>query len=316
MGTLDANVRRPAKIVLVRLGAWAVLVFGLACQRRPTSGQLWTPESIADFGPVVAQVGEVPIFAAEVKAQARQSGKAPRAALEDLVAFHLLAERTRARSQQPAMEQRVRKEVLVQRLLEREFEPTTGIDHVPDAELRALYEQNRDGFVHPRLIEVTVLTVPVRKTTTGAEREQARAMAQTMLVAIRKKSSPQAEVLRDVLAETNGASKGATLYHFFQRIGEGIPYSEKFSHEVVKLKAPGDTTGVIEDGRGFHIARFISDKPPKNQSYEELREKIRESYYPLWRQRRFVEFAERIAEKHSRTLHVERLMAPGRQPGS
>src|SRR5436190_1382231 len=105
------------KLIRVRrifLVAAAVLGCSGGTSSRPARGVPWIPDAPTDLGAVVARVGEVPIFAGEVAAQASRTGQPPRQALDQLIAFALLAEKARAAGVQPAAAPP--RELLVQRL--------------------------------------------------------------------------------------------------------------------------------------------------------------------------------------------------------
>ena len=110
----------------------------------PASGS-GTSASLAapDLGPVVARVGDMPIHASEVAAQAQRSGRPPRQALDDLIRFQLLAERARQRSGGLVDPGPPSDSLLVQRLLERDIEPALRPQDIPEEDLRRAYEQVR-----------------------------------------------------------------------------------------------------------------------------------------------------------------------------
>jgi PPIC-type PPIASE domain len=269
------------------------------CARKPAASTLWIPGARSDLGEVVARVGQVPIFAAEVTAAAARSGKSERAALEDLLAFHLLAERARAAGPWPPRTPEaaaLRKGILVQRLLEREFEPGTGPQNISDAELRVLYDRGKQAFVHARLVEVATLEV-----TPGAKvSADARAAARQTVLDLEQlagKGHPlAAETWQSLAGQETWRGRGVHYRRFLQ--GPEGPYSARFAAAVAKLETAGATTGVIEDERGFYLARYLADRPASNVSFEQARAELRSGYYPRWRKQKFLDFAEHAAKRH------------------
>jgi hypothetical protein len=284
-------------------------LLGAAC-KRPPEVRSWVPEPAPGMGAVVARVGDVPIFAAEVAGQAAQTGKAPRAALQDLIDLNLLAERLRSRwpPQERDPEARsVERQMLVQRLVEREFEASSRPEDMPDAAVKVIYDASVDSFVHPRLVEVAVLTLPAGKRATPERRAEARkTMAElAAVVALRPERAPEDF---QALAMDEKWRARQVQYFRFQQAGDK-PYSAKFGAVVNKLKTPGETTGVIEDEYGFAIARYIGDRPPANRSFEQVKQELREAYYPRWRQAKFLEFTQRLATQHEVEIHPAALNA-------
>jgi hypothetical protein len=78
---------------------------------------------------------------------------------------------------------------------------------------------------------------------------------------------------------------------------------------VARLKKPGDTTPLIEDESGYHIARYISERAPKNVSFEEARAGLRDTMFEPWRQARFLKFVEDLGRDHTIEAYPERLRA-------
>jgi len=80
---------------------------------------------------------------------------------------------------------------------------------------------------------------------------------------------------------------------------------------VARLKTPGETIGVLEDEYGFYIARYISERPAQNQTFDQVKKELRESFYPRWRQTRFLEFTQQLGASHDVEIHAGALAASG-----
>lgn len=249
------------------------------------------------MGAAVASVGDVPIFAAEVAAQATLTGKTPRAALQELIAFHSLAAAARDRGLTANAPEHLRAvdQALVERLLERDFEPRVRREEVPEAELRAGYERAKRTFVHPRLVEIMVLAVYTGARMRPEPRERARRTAADLDRHIRTRPARTAEDFETVATDPTWLSRGVKRFRVFQSHDE--PFPAKVGAEAQKLKRPGDTTPLVEDETGLYIARYVSERPAQNRSFEEVRGELLEGYYPRWRQQRFLQFAAEISER-------------------
>jgi hypothetical protein len=263
------------------------------------------------MGAVVARVGDVPIFAAEVAGQAAQTGKAPRAALEDLIDLNLLAERLRSRWPPQDRDPEARsleREMLVQRLMERDFEATSRPEDMPDATVKTIYDASVDQFVHPRLVEVAVLSRPLGKRATPEKRAEARKTMTELAAAVALRPLRTPEDFQALAIEDQW--RGRQVQYFrFQQAGDK-PYSAKFGAVVNKLKTPGETTGIIEDEGGVSIARYVGERPAANRSFEQVKQELRDAFYPRWRQAKFLEFTQQLATQHEVELHPGALAAP------
>jgi hypothetical protein len=293
----------PGKILRVRHLFSVILVTVLlgGCVRK-TTGPVhpWTPTAPADLGDVVARVAGVPIFAAEVAAQAAQTGKDPRRALDDLIAFHLLAEHARGSQAWPPRADDIgdpHEGILVQRMLERELEPgIRGPENITDAELRVLYERALVSFVHPRMVEVATLEITVGRKGTAAVRATARETLLALRRVVDGRHDLTVEQFQQLGRDDAWRTRGVQSFRFLQ--GPDAPHSARFGAAVARLASAGETIGPIEDDYGVYIARYVADRPAKHQSFEEARAELRSGYYPRWRQHKFLEFAEQAAAGH------------------
>ena len=264
------------------------------------------PVASADLGVVVARVGQVPIFARQIEAEAKRSGKTAASALADLIAANLLAEQARERGfTLPSTADHDVQSALVQRLLEKELEPTMRPEAIPDADLRPLYEKARDAFVHSRLVEIGFLAVytgaPMRKEDREPREQTGRELATYL------KNHP-AETLDEFLAVASDpawASRNVVFKRVFQ--STNMPLSEAVGAEVSKLHAPGDTTPLVVDEDGSFIARYISERPAENISFEQAREKLQAGFYDHWRRQHFLDFTSKLARLHRVETHPDRL---------
>jgi PPIC-type PPIASE domain len=290
-----------------------VLLLLLACGRPSSTTLPWVP-SANDRGPVVARVGEIPIYAADVAAQAAATKKPARAALDELIAFQLLAERHRAAwpPADPAAEQ-TRREILVQRLLEREFEPKVRLEDLPDAEVRKLYDRAIGTFVHPRLVEVAVLDITFGRKATAEARAAARQAAAAVRAAAVARRARTPDELMFLAGQPEWQAKQVRFFKFLQ--SHDKPYSAHFGDEVAKLKSAGELSGVIEDDIGVYVALYVSERPAESTPFEKVRGMLRDGYYPRWRQLRFQELIDGLATQHEVEVHPDLLAASG-PPGS
>jgi hypothetical protein len=293
-----------------------VALAGVACRSQHDSAPVgpttaWVAETVPQLGPVVARVAENPIFAEEVRAQAQRTGKPPAEALQDLVTFHLLAERARERGlAQTVRRPEVPSALLVQRLLEREFEPTVQPDQMSEQELRAVYEQIKDRYVHPRVVRVALLSVyPRRGQDKEAARAAARETAQALFAEVSRRPDRSAEAFASLQKEPAWSSRNVSFGRIWQGPDERYgPLAAPEGAAIARLRKPGDTTPLMDDHGAYHLARYIEEAPAKNVSFEQARQELRTEYYPRWRREKFERFSARLAESHKIEAFVERAL--------
>lgn len=265
------------------------------------AGQVdWIPAPATDLGEVVATVEGVPIYSSQVAGMAAEKAISPKAALAYWIQFHILSERARTAGVDAA---RIAREagshaldaVRVQRFLECEFEPSASIEKMPTELLREQYTKMIDTFVHPRLVQVDMLSVvtgPRLKPEGLARRKQAALELWRYL-----QSRPDRETLDVAALGAEPRWREKNIGH--RRIWQGTdkPYSAVFGTEVQKLGRKGQMTGIVDDGlrSGFHIAWYRDERLPKNVTFMQAEPELRSHYHPEWRQMQFVDFTRNLA---------------------
>lgn len=304
-----------------RIAAVALLVVGLGaagCEAKDKAAQGPEPATsrplrpAAQLGDEVARVGDQPIFAAEVAAQAAREGVAPRAALESLIAFNLLAARAEAVALKtgPAQVDPDQRRLLVERFLEEEFEPLIRPENLPDDELKKIYKQNEFRFVHPRLVEVALLSVYTGPLMKPEPRARAEKTAHELFAYVSKRPIRTVEDMKEIARDPAWKERKVAFWQFLQGPDRPHgPFGKNVASAIHKLQAPGETSPLIIDDSGYHIARYVDEKAPRNDPFEKVRDELKESYLPHWRKRRFTEWTNQLGAKHGMTVFTERLLS-------
>ncbi|HEY5282466.1 MAG TPA: hypothetical protein VIM14_06730, partial [Polyangia bacterium] len=259
-----------------------------------------------DLGAVIARIGSVPIFAKQVEAEAKRTGKSNRLALEDLIAADLLAEHAkRAGFTLADSKDQDIQNALVQRLIERDVEPNLLPTSTPDSALRPLWERARDTFVHPRLVEVGVLGVFTGAEMEKEERKEREQTAKELAAFVRSHPAP---TLEDFAAFAHDPAWSAR-HVVFRRMLQGLdtPLSKAVGTEVAKLRTSGDTTPLVVDKNGGFIARYVDEQPPGNITFEQVRGKLLAGFYEHWRLEQFLDYTSKFARLHRVETHFDRL---------
>ena len=291
----------------------AVALFAAGCDRgKPAPGSATGILPSPDLGSVVARVGQVPIHAAEVAAQAQKTGQPPRQALDQLIRFQLLAERARQRpgaAVEPASDA-----LLVQRLLERDLEPTLRPQDIPDEDLRRAYEQVKVHYVRPRMVEVGLLSVYTGPGMKPEPRARAQETARLLEQHLTRNPPRSIEAFAAIATTPPWSERKVRYWRFWQGpTREHGPFGGKVPEAIHRLKRPGERSAKIDDDSGYHFAWYLSEQPPRNVPFEAARDELREKYFPTWRQQRFTQVAGQLGASHKIEVYPERLFP---QPGS
>lgn len=304
-------MRRVSPRWLVALGlAWAA-----GCGDRPGPAPAGTASLEApDLGAVVARVGDVAIHASEVAAQAQRTGRPARQALDDLIRFQLLAARARQRlgpkgDPDPGLDA-----LLVQRLLERDLEPTLRPQDIPDEDLHRAYEQVKAHYVRPRMVEVGLLSVYTGPGMKPEPRARAQETARLLEQHLARNPPRTIEAFAAIATTPPWSERKVRYWKFWQGpTRDNGPFGGKVSEVIHRLKRPGERSGRIDDDSGYHFAWYLSEEAPKHVPFEAARGELREKYLPTWRQQRFNQVAGQLGASHKIEVYPDRLFP---QPGS
>ena len=235
-----------------------------------------------------------------------------RTALEDLVASNLLAEvarshgHTLASGSDPDVQS-----ALVQRLLEKELDPHLRPEATPDNDLRPLYERARESFVHSKLAEIGVLAVYTGAPMATEDRKPREQTARELALYLKNHPAKTLEEFSAIARDPAWSGRDLVFRRLLQSTDS--PLSKAVGTEVSKLRAPGDTTPLVVDEDGSFIARYISEKPAENITFEQARPKLLAGFYERWRHQKFLEFTTNRVRLHRVETHFDRL--PGDEQG-
>jgi hypothetical protein len=295
----------------VRLPFLAAAVLFSCTPARPPSGSSSGsmgsgPQAAND--PPLARVGDVEIRRSQVAAQMRLTGKAEREALDDLIAFELLA--LAAAHAVPPSDPDVHQAqaaMLVQRLIERELEPHLTKADVPDSALREVYDRAQKVFVHPRLVEVAILNVYTGPRMKPEPRAKAAATARALDDYLQKAGRHSLEDFEAVASDPAWKERKVHFSRDWQAIDD--PFPIEVGREVQRLTRVGQRTPLVTSQTGFHVATYLGERPAENVSFTDARDKLRDQIFERWRAARFLEFSQTLAGSHTVEADPDRLSA-------
>lgn len=267
----------------------------VACQRRAPG------VTAAGGDPVVAWIDGVPVFASAVAMQAKARAVPPRAALEEIIKFELLAAAaTSAGAGAPEDAAAARKSILVQRLIERDIEPRLAPEAISDADVRALYERGRKRYVHGRMVQIAVLSVFTGAKMKPEARERARQVALALEAEVKVKAPAgpgrDGAALQQLADDPAWSNRGVSFSTTWQD-NDG-PFPRVLGEAALKLQHRGQTTRLVGDETGYYIARYLDEKPPANVKFEEVAPMLRREMWEPWRRHRFLQLTADLAGEH------------------
>lgn len=308
---LNANLPLSAATLLLA-GLFTALAGAASC-----GGRAAPPTSVgaATSGEIVATVDGVPIGHNQMTAEIGRGGGTARAAVERLIDFELLS-RAAARSIAADTDPDVieaRNRAAVQLMLERELEPRLTKEAIPDDVLRALYQKARGVFVHPRLVEIALLSVYTGARMKDQPRAEALETARALERTVRGLPAPSPQGTpqdwKALAAQPAWHDRRVKYARLWQALDE--PFPADVGRPVAALRHPGDTTPLIVAESGYHLAQFIGERPPENVTFEQARDRLREQIAERWKRSQFLEYAQAAASSHRIEAFPERFNASG-----
>jgi len=166
---------------------------------------------------------------------------------------------------------------------------------VSEEDLRKYYSENEKRYTAPEERRASHILVKADKDAPKAEREKARAKAETLLAEIRKNPQSFAELARKNSDDEGSAPKGGDL-EFFGR-GQMV---KPFEDAAFALK-PGETSGIVETDFGYHIIQVTGARGGEKKSFEAVRGEVENEVRSQLVQKRFadaaVEFGDIVYEQ-------------------
>lgn len=139
---------------------------------------------------------------------------------------------------------------------------------VGDDDLRKYYQENEKRYTTPEERRARHILVKADRDAPRAERDKARAKAETLLADVKKDPGRFAEIAKANSDDEGSAAKGGDLDWF----GRGAMV-KPFEDAAFGLKA-GETSGIVESDFGFHIIQAEAARGGEKKSFEAARREI------------------------------------------
>ncbi len=282
-----------------------VLVVGLCAAAVACSPQ---KSSSKKSGPVVAKGKGISITADEFKARLDEQSPFIRARystlerkkefLDNLVRFEVLAREAERQGLQKDPEvQNTLKKIMVQKLVQKNFQDTTGAADVPEAELQKYYEEHAAEYNRPRRVRVAAA---IWNAPQGSpERAKKLPLAQKALAKLKAEEKKNSLAFAQIVSEysEDAASKGTAGDLQFKSQEELTQaYSKEVAEAAFALK-PGETSGVVQAPQGLYLLKFTGEQPELNRTFEQVKGQIANKLHREKKTKEFDEWLKGLREK-------------------
>jgi len=261
--------------------------------------------------------------------EARAGGPVPpdkrdevlRGVLDQLVAYHLLAQESRARKIEIAdadveaqlgqirgsyptdqafqqgmaaqgltldqVRKQARTNLLVQKVIDAEVASKIAVQ---DAEVSAFYQQNLERFKQGDSVHASHILIGLPQSPTVEQRTQAKTKAQTVLKQVRG-GGDFAALARAESTDQGSAPNGGDLGFFAK--GQMTPAFEQAAFTT----KPGAVSGVVETPFGFHIIKVHARRGPRTAPLTEVGGQIKNFLEQGQREQKLEQFVEQVKTK-------------------
>ncbi|PVE05990.1 SurA N-terminal domain-containing protein [Limnohabitans sp. Rim28] len=157
---------------------------------------------------------------------------------------------------------------------------------LPEQDVKTYYEQNVQRLSGQEQRRASHILINASKDAPAADKDKARAKAESLLVNLRKDPKAFADLARKNSDDTGSASNGGDL-DFFAK-GAMVKVFEDAAFALKK----GEISAVVESEFGFHIIQLTDIKAPVTPGLESMRSQLEADLRQQQAKRQFAEFAE------------------------
>jgi peptidyl-prolyl cis-trans isomerase C len=161
---------------------------------------------------------------------------------------------------------------------------------VPEAEVSAFYQQNLERFKQGDTVHASHILIGMPQNPTADQKSQAKTRAQAVLKQVRS-GGDFASVARAESQDSGSAQNGGDL-GFFPK-GQMTP---AFEEAAFKLK-PGGLSPVVETPFGFHIIKVLERRGPRTAPLTEVGGQIKNFLEQGQRESKLEQFVQQVKAK-------------------
>jgi peptidyl-prolyl cis-trans isomerase D len=160
---------------------------------------------------------------------------------------------------------------------------------VSEKDLHDYYEQNKSRYGTPEERHAAHILVKAEKGAPQAERDKAKARAESLLAEVRKNPNAFADIAKKNSEDPGSKDQGGDL-GFFTRDAMVKPFSDA----AFSLK-PGEISNLVESDFGYHIIKLLEARGGDVKPFEAVRASIEDEVKKQLAQRKYAEAAEQFS---------------------
>lgn len=311
MSTLPA--RLSSRLFPLRSPVAAALLVALAAAPACKKASIKPAQDKGDLSQVVAQVGDETISVGDVQERINKQSPFIRARyttldkkkefLDNLVRFEVMAGEAQKRGYDKDPEvQRVMKQQMISKFLQKDFESTIKVEDVPDADVEKYYADHPEEFNKKDEVRVSEILV---KDKAKADKAYAEAKAQP-------KGTPAAAAdpnkFRDLVTkyseDEESKARGGDLT-FFDK--DSTAYPKPVVDAAFSLKEVGDVSTPVKTDKGFVILKLTQKRPGFSRPLAEVKRQIQQRLFRDTRTKKLDAFIADLKKNTKIEIHDDNL---------
>lgn len=157
-----------------------------------------------------------------------------------------------------------------------------------DTVLKNFYSENINSYTQPMEWRLTDIEIPVAATATQEEMTAAKNKAEAILEAANKGEDFA------TLATKNKLSQNTLIpaAQSWMTLGK-VP--EELQKAVAELTKPAEVSSLIKTSKGYVIVKVVDVKEPQMQTFEAVKDKVKDTYVRQHAEEKFAELREQLA---------------------
>ena len=166
------------------------------------------------------------------------------------------------------------RKIMVQKLVQKRFQPDANPADVPEAELAKYYEDHKAEYLRPRRVRVHAIVFNAAPGSPDRAKKLALAKKVLQKVKADEKKNPMAFAQAVQESSEDAASKQlAGDLQFRSQEEFEKTYSKALADAAFALK-PGELSNVVETPNGLFILKFTGEQPELNRTLDQVKPQI------------------------------------------
>jgi len=293
-----------------------ILVIGLCAAALACSQQKGPKKS----GAVVAKGNGISITQDEFKARLDEQSPFIRARystldrkkefLDNLIRFEVLAREAEKQGlgKDPDVQNTLKK-IMVQKLVQKNFQDTGAAAEIPDPELQTYYDAHKDEYQRAKRVRVSAVVWNAPQGT--PERAKKLAAAQKALAKLRAEEKKNTLVFAQIVAESSEdpatkSTAGDLQFKTYDELARAT--AKEVADAAFKLK-PGESSGIVQAPAGLYLLKYTGEQPELNRTFDQVKTQIANKLHRERKTKEFDEWLKKLREQAKITVDDKALEA-------